>query len=82
MPESKVGVRVMEAATAEEHLRDPSGTCCRRDSLGLHRGAAVAPGPGLACTAKQLCGLLEDGGDFLLRHLGRNIGHGILLGQL
>lgn len=44
----------------------------------------MAPGPGLACTAEQLCGLLEDGGDFLalLRHLGGNTGHGILLGQL
>lgn len=75
--------RVMGAATAEEHLRNPSGTCCRRDSRGLYRGAAVAPGPGLACTAEQLCGLLKDGGDFLtLRQLGRNTGHGILLGQL
>ena len=41
------------------------------------------PRPGLACTAKQLLGLLKDGGDFLalLGHLGRNTGHGIVPGQ-
>lgn len=42
----------------------------------------MAPGPGLACTAEQLLGLLKDGGDFLaLGRLGRNTGHGIVPGQ-
>lgn len=68
----------------EEQLRDPQARAAGRDSLGLRAGAAVAPRPGLARTAEQLLGLLQDGGHLLALpgYLGRNGGQGVVLEPL
>lgn len=68
----------------EEQLRDPQARAAGRDSPGLRAGAAVAPRPGLARTAEQLLGLLQDGGHLLALpgYLGRNGGQGVVLEPL
>lgn len=75
---------MVAAAAPEEYFRDPGGTCHRTRQSGAPGGAAMAVGPSLVCTANQLLGFLQDGGDPLTfpGHLRRNSSHGVVLGQL